>query len=179
MRFVELDRHAEWLVPTERENIRRFIDGLNYGLRLIIARELATDAKFDRVVEIARRLEIVCRQEHEEREAKRLHSSGGFSSATSGGQSHYSRVRSSRPVQATRHIPRSSLVSHSSYSAHPPQSSFCALPAPSSYCAPSAQVSTGSSLGYQGQQPVKRGCYECGDLSHLKRDCPRLLRRVP
>ncbi|XP_070045449.1 uncharacterized protein [Nicotiana tomentosiformis] len=30
MRFSELARHAVWLVPTDRERIRRFIDGLTY-----------------------------------------------------------------------------------------------------------------------------------------------------
>ncbi|XP_070036747.1 uncharacterized protein [Nicotiana tomentosiformis] len=35
MRFSELACHAVWLVPTEREKIRRFIDGLNYRLPFI------------------------------------------------------------------------------------------------------------------------------------------------
>ncbi|XP_070045720.1 uncharacterized protein [Nicotiana tomentosiformis] len=30
MRFSKLARHAIWLVPTDRERIRRFIDGLTY-----------------------------------------------------------------------------------------------------------------------------------------------------
>ncbi|XP_070046001.1 uncharacterized protein [Nicotiana tomentosiformis] len=32
MRFSELARHAVWLVPTDMERIRRFIDGLTYQL---------------------------------------------------------------------------------------------------------------------------------------------------
>jgi len=52
MRFSELARHAILLVPIERERIMRFIDGLIYGLR-----EITTGARFDEVVDIARRLE--------------------------------------------------------------------------------------------------------------------------
>ncbi|XP_070036912.1 uncharacterized protein [Nicotiana tomentosiformis] len=91
MRFAELTRHAVWLVPTEMEKIRRFNDGLNYGLRFIMAQEVATNARFDQVVEIARCFELVNRQELEEREAKRPRSSGGFSGSSSGAQPYYSR----------------------------------------------------------------------------------------
>ncbi|XP_070057125.1 uncharacterized protein [Nicotiana tomentosiformis] len=59
MRFTKLARHAIWLVPTEREKIRRFIDNLNYGLHYSLAVEVETYARFDQVVEIARRLEHV------------------------------------------------------------------------------------------------------------------------
>ncbi|XP_070046816.1 uncharacterized protein [Nicotiana tomentosiformis] len=136
------------------ERIRRFINGLKYSLHYSMARELETDARFDQVVEIAKRLEQVRKLEREERKAKRPRSSGGFNSASSG-------------------------VSHSSYNARPAQSSFSAPPAHSSYRSPFAQASTGSSSVFQGQQPYMRVCYECGDLIHLKRDCPILLSRVP
>ncbi|XP_033512953.1 uncharacterized protein [Nicotiana tomentosiformis] len=94
MRFADLARHAMlMLAPTERDNIMRFIDGLNYGLHYSMAREVATDARF-----ISRRLEQVRMLEHGEREAKRPRDLGGFNSASSGGQSHYSRGRPSRLV---------------------------------------------------------------------------------
>ena len=80
LRFFELARHAIWFVPTERERIMRFIDGLIYGLR-----EITTGARFDEVVDIARRLEMVRSQEHEEREAKRPRGSGGFNGVPSRG----------------------------------------------------------------------------------------------
>nr|XP_009625111.1 uncharacterized protein LOC104116045 [Nicotiana tomentosiformis] len=44
--------------------------------------------------------------EREEKEVKSPRSSGGFSSALSGGQSHYSKCRSFRPVQVAHHVPR-------------------------------------------------------------------------
>ncbi|XP_070032343.1 uncharacterized protein [Nicotiana tomentosiformis] len=47
MRFTELALHAIWFVPTERERIRRFIDGLNYRLRFVMTHEIASGARFD------------------------------------------------------------------------------------------------------------------------------------
>ncbi|XP_070042796.1 uncharacterized protein [Nicotiana tomentosiformis] len=83
-REFEQLRHEVWLVPTERENIRR-LDGLNYGLCYSLAREAETDARFDWVVDIAKRLEQVRRLEHEKLETKRPHGSSGFSGASSRG----------------------------------------------------------------------------------------------
>ncbi|XP_070044594.1 uncharacterized protein [Nicotiana tomentosiformis] len=57
MRFSELAHHAIWLVPTEKERIRRFIDGLNYGLRVVMTRGIESGARFDEVVDIASRIE--------------------------------------------------------------------------------------------------------------------------
>ncbi|XP_070055345.1 uncharacterized protein [Nicotiana tomentosiformis] len=71
MRFFELDRHTVWLVPTDRERIRGFIDDLTYQLWLLITRQRVSGATFDKVVNIARQIEMVCSQERGEREAKR------------------------------------------------------------------------------------------------------------
>ncbi|XP_070046235.1 uncharacterized protein [Nicotiana tomentosiformis] len=70
MRFFELACHAIWLVPTDRERIRRFIDGLTYQLRLLMTHERVSSATFDEVVDIPRQIEMVCIQEYGEREAK-------------------------------------------------------------------------------------------------------------
>jgi len=98
MRFSELARHTVWLVPTDRDRIRRIIDGLSYQLQLLMTLERVSDATFDEVVDIARQIETVCNQEHEEREAKRPRSSGDFSGVPSGGQSYHSRCRPYRPA---------------------------------------------------------------------------------
>ncbi|XP_070032443.1 uncharacterized protein [Nicotiana tomentosiformis] len=92
MRFLELARHAIWLVPTDRERIRRFIDGLTFQLRYLMTRERVSGATFDEVVDIARQIEMVCSQERVEREAKRPRGQGGFSSVP-GGQFHHGRGR--------------------------------------------------------------------------------------
>ncbi|XP_070039460.1 uncharacterized protein [Nicotiana tomentosiformis] len=140
MRFHEFAHHANWLVPSNRERIRRFIDGLTYQLRLFMTRETVSGATFDEVVDIARQIEMVRSQERGERQAKKPRGSGGFSGVPSGAQS--------------------------------------------SFHVPSIQGSStpGSSSGYSGagsslQSPppfIRRGCFECRDIGHIKRYCPRL-----
>ncbi|XP_070050702.1 uncharacterized protein [Nicotiana tomentosiformis] len=148
MRFSELARHMIWLVPIERERVKRFIDGLNCGIRFVITREIATASRFNKVVDIAKRLELALSQECEEREAKRPRGSGGFSGVSSGGQSHHSRDRPYRPAQMARSVHRGASFIHSSYNDRSGQSSFSALPAQSSYHDSPSQASTSSSSGY-------------------------------
>ncbi|XP_070056836.1 uncharacterized protein [Nicotiana tomentosiformis] len=140
IRFSELAHHAIWLVPTERERIRRFIYGLNYGLCFVMTREITSGARFDEVVDIARRLEQVCSQEREEREAKRPRGSSGFSGVSSAGQSHHSRGSPYRPTQMAHPVHHDASSSDGSYSAHLGQSSLSSLPDQSSSRAPSFTI---------------------------------------
>ncbi|XP_070036354.1 uncharacterized protein [Nicotiana tomentosiformis] len=52
-------RRTFWLVTTEREKIKRFINGLNQQFHFVMTLGNATGAKFDEVVDSARRLEMV------------------------------------------------------------------------------------------------------------------------
>ncbi|XP_070050661.1 uncharacterized protein [Nicotiana tomentosiformis] len=171
MRFFELPCYAVWLVPTDRERIRRFIYGLTYQLRLLMTRE---------------RIEVVRNQEHVEREAKRPRGLGGSGGVPSGGQSYYNRGCPYRHAQESHPVHRGASSSHGSYSSHQGQSSLSALPAQSTPYSPSVQGSSvpGSSGSYSGSRgppqnlPAfsERGCFECGDLGQIKRHCPRLMR---
>ncbi|XP_070050281.1 uncharacterized protein [Nicotiana tomentosiformis] len=58
-RFVDLARHATILLPTERERVRRFIDGLTFTLRLQMAKETGSDIPFQMTVDITRLFEMV------------------------------------------------------------------------------------------------------------------------
>ncbi|XP_070031916.1 uncharacterized protein [Nicotiana tomentosiformis] len=186
MRFADLAHHTIRLVPIERERIRRFIDGLNYGLHNSLAQEADKDARFDQVVEIARRLESIRRLEREEWEGKRPRGSGGFSGTSFGGQSQHNRGCPYRTAQMTHPIHRGALVSHDSYNTRTSQSSFSALPAQSSYRAPSVQGSSvpGSSSGYSSSRgPIQgppsfpaRGSCDCGELGHVRKYCPHYYR---
>ncbi|XP_070049623.1 uncharacterized protein [Nicotiana tomentosiformis] len=128
MRFSELARYTVWLVPTDRERIRRFIDGLTYQLRFLMTRERVFGATFDEVVDIARQIEMVRSQEHEERKAKRPRGSGGPNGVHSGGQSYYSRGRPYRHAQMAYPVHRGASSCYGSYSARQSQSSLSALP---------------------------------------------------
>ncbi|XP_070039524.1 uncharacterized protein [Nicotiana tomentosiformis] len=185
MRFSELARHAVWLVPTDRERIQRFVDGLTYQLRLLMTRERVSGATFDEVVDICRQIEMVRNQKRGEREAKRPRGSGDFSGVPSGGQIYRGRGRPYRHAQTGHPVHRGESSSHGSYSYHQGQSSLSALPAQSSSHAPSVQGSSapGSSSGYYGawgslQFPspfAGKGYFECGDMGHINRYCPCLM----
>ncbi|XP_070005511.1 uncharacterized protein [Nicotiana sylvestris] len=102
VRFLELARYAPWMVPTDRERIRRFVDWLIYPIRILMARERILSHTFEDAVDIARDIEADRRQEREEREAKRPRGSGSFSGALSRSQFQQSRGRSYRPHQSAR-----------------------------------------------------------------------------
>ncbi|XP_070050646.1 uncharacterized protein [Nicotiana tomentosiformis] len=78
-----LDRCQTILHTSDREMIRRFIDGLTYQLRLFMTREIVSGATIDEVVDIARQIEMVRSQERVKREAKRPRGQGGFSGTPS------------------------------------------------------------------------------------------------
>ncbi|XP_070046957.1 uncharacterized protein [Nicotiana tomentosiformis] len=60
-RFVDLACHAIILLPTERERVRRFIDGLTLSIRLQIAKETGDDISFQRAIDIAIQIEMMVR----------------------------------------------------------------------------------------------------------------------
>ncbi|XP_070045546.1 uncharacterized protein [Nicotiana tomentosiformis] len=183
MRFSELARHAVWLVPIDRERIRRFIDGLTYQLWLVMTRERVSGATFDKVVDIARQIEVVHSQERGEREAKRPRGPGDFCGVPSGGQFYRGRGRPYRHAQTGRPVHRGASSSHGSYSSHQGQPFLGSLPAQSSSRASSDQGSfaPGASSSYSGSRgpiqsappPVPGSCFECGEFGHMWRQCPR------
>ncbi|XP_070042693.1 uncharacterized protein [Nicotiana tomentosiformis] len=155
MRFSELARHTVRLVPTGRERIRRFIDGLSFQLRLLMTMERVSVVTFYEVVDIARQIEMVQGKERTKREAKRPRGQGGSSGAPQGGQFQQDQFQQS-------------------------QSSFSALLAQGSHYAPPAQLSSGNSFGHQEQKfRQRRGCFECRDFGHIARYFPRMLGGTP
>ncbi|XP_070023108.1 uncharacterized protein [Nicotiana sylvestris] len=107
MRFFELVRHAIWLVPTDRERIRRLVDGLTYQLQILMTRERVCGVSFEEVVDIARDIESIRRQERVEREGKRPRGSGSFGGVPSGSQFHHGKGRSfsAIPTQGSSRAP--------------------------------------------------------------------------
>nr|XP_009776501.1 PREDICTED: putative protein TPRXL [Nicotiana sylvestris] len=120
-----------------------------------MARERILSHIFEDAIDVARDIETDRRLEREEREAKRPRGSSSHSGAPSMGQFQQSRGRSYRPHQSARpkyHGPSS--VQGSS--------------------APSAPASHSGARGsFQSHPPASRGCYECGELGHVWKQCPR------
>ncbi|XP_070040753.1 uncharacterized protein [Nicotiana tomentosiformis] len=114
MRFSELACHVVWLVLTDRERIKRFIDGLTYQLQLLMTPERVSGATFD----IARQIEMVCSQEHGEREANRPRGPGDFSDVPSGGQVYHGRGCPYRHTQTGRPVHRGASSGQGSYNSH-------------------------------------------------------------
>lgn len=102
MKFSELARHAIWMIPSDRERIKRFVDGLNYHLRILMTRERVLGDTFEEVVDITREIETVRHQEREEKVANRPRGSGSYSGVPLRGQFQHGRGRSFRPAQSAR-----------------------------------------------------------------------------
>ncbi|XP_070032232.1 uncharacterized protein [Nicotiana tomentosiformis] len=156
MRFSELSRHASTLVFSVKESVCRFIEGLNYGHRFSMARELVIDTPFQQVVEIDRRLEHMRVQERERPRDCRGFSVSCFAFSTRHDICYVSPVHS--VIQATRSSP----------SIQRPQNAHFAQPLSSVPPAPGAYNDFSSLSGQtQFQQPrLQRGCFECGDTTY-------------
>ncbi|XP_070054667.1 uncharacterized protein [Nicotiana tomentosiformis] len=131
-RFVDLARHATIMLPTERERVRRFIDGLTFTIMLQMAKETRDDISFHRAINIARRIEIVRGQERGPVSDKRPHHYGSFSGASSRGRGTFGRGHPSQSFQSALQASQSASGSHGLYVSH------CGQP---TYSAPSAPIS--------------------------------------
>ncbi|XP_070044819.1 uncharacterized protein [Nicotiana tomentosiformis] len=60
--FLDLARHAILLLPTERERVRRFFDGLAQPIRLQMAKETGSEISFQAAANVARWVELVLTQ---------------------------------------------------------------------------------------------------------------------
>lgn len=52
MRFTKTSHHATLLIPTKAEKVRRFIEVLNFGINIAMARKAKTGTMFLQAVEI-------------------------------------------------------------------------------------------------------------------------------
>ncbi|XP_070003826.1 uncharacterized protein, partial [Nicotiana sylvestris] len=111
-----------------------------------MTRQRVSDTSFEEVVDIARDIESIRRQERVEREAKRPRGSGSFGGVLFGGKFHHGRGRPFRHAPAARLAHRGASSSHDYHSSQQGHSSLSALPAQSSSHAPLVQ---GSSMAAQ------------------------------
>lgn len=80
---MDLSFHVAILIPIKMESVRRFIDGLTFGIRLQIAKDTWDDIFFQPVVVIVRRIGRIRGQGREAVYEKRSRHFGNFSSASS------------------------------------------------------------------------------------------------
>ncbi|XP_070039362.1 uncharacterized protein [Nicotiana tomentosiformis] len=173
--FSDLSRHAPNLVAMVRERVHQFIEGLNPGIKFIMARELEMDIPYQQVVDISMRLKGMCAREREVREAKRPRDSRTYSSSRAPVAVRHGRGYVSRPIHST-------LLASSDIPATPmPPVPHYALPLSSAPTTQGAFSGQSSRPGpSQSQQPRPSGAYfECGGTHHIVRDCPRIRRGAP
>ena len=75
-KFHALARHALMILPIEAERVRRFVKGLIIPIRLGVCQVAASGVPFQKVVDAAKELEMIRREEFEQREGKRTRYSG-------------------------------------------------------------------------------------------------------
>nr|XP_018630737.1 uncharacterized protein LOC108947368 [Nicotiana tomentosiformis] len=129
-RFADLARHATILLPTEKDRVRRFIDGLTYTLKHQMAKDTGSDISFQAVVDIDKRTELVYAQERGPVSDKRPRHSGGISGASFGGRGAFGRGHPPKPFHLALQASHSALGSRGPYVSHSGQPAHSVPPAP-------------------------------------------------
>ncbi|XP_070035478.1 uncharacterized protein [Nicotiana tomentosiformis] len=181
-RFVDLAHHATILLPTEKERVRRFIDGITCTISLQMAKKTRSDISFQTTIDISRRIELVRAQERGSVSDKSPRHYGSFSGASSGGKGAFGRAHPPMPFHSALQASHSSLGSCGPYVPYSWQPAYSAPSEPIS--APPIQsyhCSYPTRLGQiQFQQPQQQDrCFECGGIGHIRRSCSRLLGGLP
>ncbi|XP_069149388.1 uncharacterized protein [Solanum lycopersicum] len=128
----------------------------------------ASGVSFQKVVDAAKKLEMIRCEVFEQRESKRTHSSGDYDGDPPRSRGYVERgyhSQSSRPIHAAIPASEAGYAGHSSSSSvHTSQGSS------------SRRIVRGGHSGSSHQPASRRGCFECGDMGHFVRDCPRTIR---
>ncbi|XP_015081327.1 uncharacterized protein LOC107024922 [Solanum pennellii] len=170
-KFHALARHASMILPTEVERVRRFVKGLIIPILLGVSQVAASGVPFQKVVDAAKELEMIRREGFEKREGKRTRYSGDYGGAPPRSRGYLGRgyhPQSSRPIHAA--IP----ASDAGYAWH--NSSSSVHTSQGSPSRPVVRVGHSCHSGSSHQPASRRGCFECGDMGHFVRDCPRTRR---
>ncbi|XP_070050262.1 uncharacterized protein [Nicotiana tomentosiformis] len=170
-RFVDLARNALILLPTEGERVRRFIEGLTHPIRLQMAKETGSEISIQAAANVARRIAMVLAQERGQRSNKRPCQFGGFSGASFGGRGNFCKGHPHRPFHSALHASHGVSGSHGSIMPYYGQPTFSAHSAPIS--APLLQSYYNGYPSHLSQLKLQQlrhhdGCYECGNISHIR-----------
>uniref|UniRef100_M1DT60 'chromo' domain containing protein n=1 Tax=Solanum tuberosum TaxID=4113 RepID=M1DT60_SOLTU len=149
-KFHALSRYATQLVTIEEERIRLFIKRLNYELQVLSVHITSAGRSFNEVTNFVKKVEGVRRDGQAKALAKRAKNSGNFQGSYSKG--------AGRPTLASRPIQSVMPASIDNYSGTPPHNLI-----------PDSQ---GVAPLTGGIPSFDRTCHNCGELGHIRRDCP-------
>ncbi|XP_070026298.1 uncharacterized protein [Nicotiana sylvestris] len=138
------------MVKTEKAKIRRFVGGLAYHIKDTTLAAAVGMTTFSSVVGFAKHLEKDRQQRREEKEHNKKSRTTGRRTQSNGNQS-----------RQNQNFRTSSSHSQSHAEQHSHQQSLCGT------C--KRQHSGQCKLGFHG-------CYHCGDIGHIKANCPKLQR---
>ncbi|XP_070024802.1 uncharacterized protein [Nicotiana sylvestris] len=185
MEFIRLAKHAPHMVKTEKAKIRRFVGGLVYHIKDTTSAAAVGMIAFSSVVGFAKHLEKDRQQRREEKEHnKKSRTTGRFNGTSSGGGRNSSNKESLAPAQFShqsgggssfrrtqsngnqsrqnQNFRTSSSHSQSHAEQHSHQQSICGT----------------CKRPHSGQYKLGfHGCYHCGDIGHIKANCPKLQRK--
>ncbi|XP_070005586.1 uncharacterized protein [Nicotiana sylvestris] len=152
MEFIRLAKHVPHMVKTEKAKIRRFVGGLAYHIKDTTSAAAVGMEAFSSVVGFAKHLEKDRQLRGEEKEHNKKARTMGRRTQNNGNQS-----------RQNQNFRTSSLHSQSHAEQHSHQQSLCGT------C--KWQHSGQCKLGFHG-------CYHCGDIGHIKANCPKLRRNL-
>ncbi|XP_070032797.1 uncharacterized protein [Nicotiana tomentosiformis] len=129
-RFVDLAHHALILLPTERERVRWFIDGLAQPIGLQMAKETGNEISFQAAANVPRRVGMLLAQGSGQGSDKRPCHSSGFSGASSRGRGTYGRGHPPRPFHSALQASHGALGSRGPQMHYSDQLAYSAPTAP-------------------------------------------------
>ncbi|KAM3217277.1 hypothetical protein P3L10_026720 [Capsicum annuum] len=167
-KFTELSRYVPSLVADQREKVRQFVDGLEARYHGLVIRDVC-NGSYSEVFDAALHFESYYEIEMINRENKKKHNSGGFSSAPSGSKSSFDRGQS-RPTQ----LESVGQSSRNSYPARQGQQQKIQRNGSSFFWF--KQYLKCSNCGRNHSTHCFRvggPCYTCGKRGHIAKFCPK------
>ncbi|XP_070055087.1 uncharacterized protein [Nicotiana tomentosiformis] len=182
MEFISLTKHAPHMVKIEKAKIRRFVGGLAYHIKDTTLAAAVGITTFSSVVGFSKYLEKDRQQRTEENEHnKKARTTSRFNSISSGGGRGYSNKESLAPAQSSHQSGGgTSFRCTQSYGNQPRQNQNFRTSSSHSQSHAEQHSQQQGLCGtckrqHSGQCKLEfHGFYHCGDIGHIKANCPKL-----